>query len=118
MEKKTKICPYNAEKFIPKRNNQKFASRYNQITYNNNKNRELQKHVKEVNKKLLKNYRIIVELLEDKQEMVFNTQYLRGKGFSFNILTFFIEDGDKTIYGIYNFAFYKFDNNQTKIIRQ
>ena len=118
MEKKNKICPYNDEEFIAKRSNQKFASRYNQITYNNDKNRELQKHVKEMNKKLLKNYKIIIELLKNTQEMVLNTEYLKGKGFDFNLLTHIMKDGNTTIYGIYNYAFHKLNDGQIKIIKR
>ena len=69
--KKNRVCPYNGEEFEQKRTNQVYASRYNQIMFNNNKNRELQREIKEVNKKLLKNRRILSELLNDKKEKTF-----------------------------------------------
>jgi hypothetical protein len=117
MEKKNRICPYNAEYFMPKRDNQIFASRYNQIMFNNNKNRELQKPIKETNKKLLKNYRILYELLKEKKEKTFSADFLIGKGFSFHLLTNIFKEDNRTVYGIYNYAFYKLNNNEIKIIK-
>lgn len=118
MKKKNRLCPYNGEEFEQKRTNQVYATRYNQIMFNNNKNRELQKEVKEVNKKLLKNRRILYELLKDKQEKTFTAEYLRGKGFNFHLLTTIYNEDNRTIYGVYDFAFYKLNNNDIKIIRQ
>lgn len=118
MNKIKKKCPFSGENFIPKRNNQIYASAYNRITYNNIKNRKLQKIVKPINKRLLKNYKIIVELLEDKQELISNSEFLKGKGFDFSILTHIMKEGNTSIYGIYNYAFFKLDNNTIKIKKQ
>jgi len=118
MEEKYKICPYSNEKFIPRRNNQKYASAYNRVAFNNEKYRKFNKSIKEFNKKLLKNKRIMDELLQDKKELTVETAYMRGKGYSFEVLTHLMNEDNKTIYGIYNYAFFKLDDNTIKIIKQ
>ena len=69
MVKKIEIrkCLYSGEEFIPKRNNQVFASKKNRSNYHNEINNKLRNELKSANNQLLKNYKICIDLLGKKE---------------------------------------------------
>ena len=103
------------EEFTPKRISQKFATPDNRIAYYNLKANELRHKNSFVNKPLHINVRILNDLLKNKSEEVFHKQFLAGKGFSFTIHTHFIEEGDKTLFAIYQYVIIPMGNDLIKI---
>jgi hypothetical protein len=86
---KTKIDPLTGKEFIPKRSNQLFESPANRIKYNNQKAREFRNELDHINKPLVKNVKILNELLMNKTKITFHREFLKGKGFTFNVITHF-----------------------------
>lgn len=102
--KKEKIDPYDGTVFMPKRSNQLFASRENQIAYNNEKARKAKEPKKEIDKAIKKNRQICDELLKGKlNPIIFSKDYLLGKGFNFNFYTMSCWVDKKKSLGIYEF---------------
>lgn len=75
--------PYSGESFMPKRSNQKFANRKNQVAWNNKKAREKREAKKTVNNALDKNRNILIKLLGGKARVIKSKEFLHGAGFSF-----------------------------------
>ena len=76
--------PYTGEEFIPKRNNQKFASRANQIAFNNVKAQKRRTKEAPVLKALRMNRTILEKTLGSKREIIKSKDFLEGAGFNFN----------------------------------
>ena len=110
-----KIDPYSSESFKPKRYNQKFASRINQIAYNNVKARKLRERKKPIDNVLERNRKILLKILHKKDSSIKSYDFLLGSGFDFNFFNrSFSKNG--TIYQcVYNYAITKIDNNKYKI---
>lgn len=114
MVKKIEIrkCLYSGEEFIPKRNNQVFASKKNRSNYHNEINNKLRNELKFANNQLLKNYKICIDLLGKKRIITVHKEFLKGKGFDFKFFTNIAESNSKSViaYTIYNITFEKLDN--------
>lgn len=82
-----KIDPLTGKEFIPKRSNQIFENSLNRIKFNNQKARNFRIQHAYINKPLIKNLKILDELLRDKIKVTFYREFLKGKGFDFNVLT-------------------------------
>lgn len=106
------------ESFVPKRNNQKFASSKNRIKYNNNKANALRKSKSFVNKPLDINFKILQELMEENKEEVFHKQFLLGKGFNFFVHTHYENYKGKNFIAIYNFIMIPIENDNIRILRK
>lgn len=79
--------PYTDEEFKPKRSNQRFANSINRIRYNNNKANEIRKAKAYVDKPLSKNFTILKEIMRDKKRHSVHIEFLRGRGFKFEVFT-------------------------------
>jgi len=112
---KKRLCPYSNQEFIPKRSNQKFVSKEARINYHNDKNNAIRKRTAFINKPLMKNYKILCELMADKREGVYHSQFLIGKGFSFKVFTNLKKYKDGYAYAIFEFWFYKIDEFNFKV---
>lgn len=114
---KAAIDPYSNEEFTPKRKNQKFSSSLNRIRFNNEKAYRIRKSLDSINSALKRNYLILSQLYQEKNENIFSKEYLKGKGFSIGYCTHFKTfDGSK--YPVVYFYILKIiDNNQVKIIK-
>ena len=66
----TRKCLFSGEEFYPKRNNQVFASKQNRTTYHNNISNSLRNELKSTNNQLMKNYKIVKQLLSDKNSII------------------------------------------------
>ena len=73
------------EEFIPTRNNQKFACPENRIKYHNIKANEFRHSIAYFKKPLVKNIKILDEIMNGKKEIEIHKQFLLGKGYSFGI---------------------------------
>lgn len=105
------------EQFTPKRSTQKFANAKNRIAYHNLNATKLRQSVSFVNKPLHLNLRILNELMNDKEEAIFNKQFLLGKGFSFDIHTHVKEYNGVNRYAVYQYVIISLDNEQIKFIK-
>jgi len=100
-------CLYSGEEFSPKRSNQKFASAQNRINYHNSKMCTLRKSRSFVDTKLHRNYRILNELMDGKENLSFHKQFLLGKGYSFDVLTHFEDEESKRYKAVYEFLVFE-----------
>lgn len=109
----TRKCLHSGEEFIPKRNNQVFASKKNRINYHNAINNKLRNELKSTNNQLIVNYKICIELLDKNKSITVHREFLKGKGFDFRFFTNMVENKSKTAYtyAVYDFSFEKVDEN-------
>ena len=105
------------EEFVKRRNNQRFASRQNQIRYNNIKAQEKRNIKSYVDRPLDKNRTILQKLLEGKTEVTKSKDFLLGAGFNFNYFSFVKNLVGSEYTGIYEFGIAKQQNDQYHIIR-
>lgn len=80
--------PLTGEEFYPARYNQVFASRKNQVKYNNNKARKERSILIETNKRLESNRRILKQIIDGamkrgKSCVIADGEYLLDLGFEF-----------------------------------
>lgn len=99
-----KIDPLTGEKFMAKRSNQRFATKANQIRFNNQKAREKRKVKGTLDKILDKNRNILAKQLSDKEEISLSRDYLLGAGFNFGCHTHSIRRDEKVFWCVYEYA--------------
>jgi hypothetical protein len=109
--------PLTKESFYPKRSNQKFASRKNQVKYNNLKARKKRQAKKKFDQPLDKNRSILLGILGDKKEVIKSKDWLLALGYSLNIYTHSMTFNKTTIPCIYEFAIARIDIDKYKIFR-
>ena len=117
MEFIQKTDPLTGQPFIPTRSNQVFATDENRIRFNNEKARELRLKKSFVDKPLLKNIKILDELMNGKSEIEVHKQFLLGKGFTLTTFTHYSEYNGKPYPSVYEFSIISLGNEQFKIIR-
>lgn len=109
--------PLTGEEFIPKKETQRFAKPENRVKFNNQRASKLRKERSFIDKPLHQNHKILIELLNKKDELIVHEEYLLGKGYNFNIITHYdIRDGNYHSC-VYEFIIITLKNNQIKIIR-
>ena len=104
---KTRLCPYSKTLFEAKRQNQIYRSAFDRVSFNNEQNNLLRKKLSFINKQLLKNYKIADALIGDFTDVSVHKQFLRGKGFSFQMFTHVSQKEDDIVYGLYDISFMK-----------
>lgn len=109
--------PLTGEKFTPRRTNQKFASRENQVRHNNLKAAEKRKAKSVVDKILDNNRSILKKVLAKNTEIVRSKEYLLGAGFHFGCVTHTIRRDTLQWTCVYEYAFMSIGNNSFKIIK-
>jgi len=107
-----RICPYSGEEFYPKRNNQKFAQLKYRIAYHNEINNKERRARAFIEKKLHRNFKILLELMKEKTKGSFSKEFLKGKGFSFDVLTNYEMYEGINRHAIYNFIISPSKNNK------
>lgn len=120
MEENQRKDPVTGEIFIPKRINQRFAKRQNQIRYNNLKAARKRRAKASIDKPLDKNRTILSRLLGDKKEIIKSRDYLLGCGYNFSYFTHSVRLKDTTnalAVCIYEFCLLTLDNNNYKIFK-
>ena len=108
-----RTCLYSGEEFIPKRNNQVFANKYNRISFHNQINNKLRNELKQTNNQLMVNYKIGIELLSKEKTITIHREFLKGKGFDFRYFTNLTSNNEMkgTAYQVYDISFEKIDEN-------
>ena len=114
---KTAIDPLTGEEFIPKRSNQKFASRENQIRYNNLKAAEERKAKAKTRKILNDNRKALRKVLGSRDEIVRSLDYLKGAGLDLHYCTHTIKTQNLSWTCIDDYAYALIDTNTFKIIK-
>lgn len=114
---KSRLCPYSNIIFEAKRENQIYRSALDRISYHNEQNNYLRKKLSFINKQLLKNYKIADALLDNLPNVIVHKQFLRGKGFSFQMFTHVAENKDNIVYGLYDLTFQKINDEEYLINR-
>lgn len=112
-----RTCPLSNEEFLPTRNNQVFSSKENRIIFHNQQNNQIRKRLSYINKQLLLNLRILINVLDGKKETILHKQFLLGKGFSFSVFTHFTisKSSNNYCYCIYEVAYERIDEENYKI---
>lgn len=108
--------PYTNEEFEPKRSNQKFANSRNRISYHNKIASKIRKEKAFIDKPLNANFKILNEIMQDKEESRFHEEFLRGKGYDPKIYNSTCKAGNDTGYCVYNYILI-FKKPYVKIIR-
>lgn len=109
--------PYTGEVFYAKRTNQRFASRKNQVAYNNAKAKELRDQMTEIDNQIRKNWQIISEVLKDKPKAVKSKDFLLGCGYNFNFFNNQRVDNGLRYFGVYDFGLRRLENNSFELIK-
>jgi hypothetical protein len=79
----SRIDPHTGKYFVPKRNNQQFATRENQVAFNNIKARLIRDSHVEIDKKIKQNSKILENLLIDSDKVVKSKDFFEGVGYNF-----------------------------------
>jgi|SRR6185436_15446976 len=117
MEKNKLKDPQTGEVFVPKRSNQKFATRKNQIKFNNEKQKVIRKENYHVNRNLANNKKILKTLLGDAEDVVKSKDYLLGAGYQFAYFTHTLRTGAQLVYCNYQYCIFFTENNNIKIYK-
>lgn len=118
MEKNKRKDPLTDELFVPKMINQRFASRKNQIEYNNlvAKQKRLEKSI--YDKPLDRNRNVLKKVLASKEEVIKSKDFLLALEYNFTLSMYQVMiDKEKkiTAKGIYEYLIIALENNYYKI---
>ena len=109
--------PLTKESFYPKRSNQKFALRKNQVKYNNLKARKKRVAKKKFDQPLDRNRNILIGILGTNTSVIKHKEWLLALGYDFNIYTHSSRYEGKIIPCIYEFGIAQLDGEKFKIMR-
>lgn len=98
----SKTCLYSGETFSPKRRNQKFANSINRSNYHNEKAAFARHQKSFVEKKLIKNFKIVQDLLQNDNKLRISKNELLEMGFDLNYFTHMTTEDEQRAIGIYN----------------
>lgn len=98
-----RIDPYTGEEFTPKRHNQKFASRANQVAYNNTKARLVRTSIAKVNNALNNNRKVLERILGEKESVTVSSDFLLGAGFNFQYFSQSVRYQSQACQMVYNY---------------
>ena len=109
--------PYTQEEFWPKRSNQVYAKRQNQIDSNNNKAGQINKLKRPTQQILNSNYKILKRILGTQKSVVVTEEFLHGAQFDFCYFTATVpaDAGNGEIYLIFDYALLKLENKKYQI---
>ena len=111
-----KIDPFTSEDFTPKRHNQRFACRANQIAYNNKLAREKRELLRVPNTKLNTNRTVLKKLYESGIRKV-SKEFLRGAGLNFLYFTQNYNHEGKQFHAAYEYLIEVLDNQKFIIFK-
>lgn len=118
MRYKMKTDPYSGEKFVPKRYNQKFSCKKNQIAYNNYKAMKKRHEKAPFDKVLESNRKILSSILSNVQSKEVSRDYLLGAGFNFNLFNGSFHVNGVSYQTIYNYAITLLEGGMYKLIKR
>lgn len=109
--------PYTGEVFVPKRNNQHFATRKNQVAYNNAKARKIRKIHSDIDVQLKKNWQVLDDLLGLDEKITKSKDFLLGSGYDFRLFNSYQNHFGKAYYGVYNYGIRKVNETTYEIVK-
>lgn len=109
--------PYTFEEFTPRRRNQRFACALNRQNFHNNRANQIRSEMAFIQRPLFRNYRILIDLLDKKREIILHREFLLGKSYDLSKATHVTKIGGEIHYCVYNFILIPLANDQIKIIR-
>jgi hypothetical protein len=107
MHEITKTDPYSGEQFIPKRTNQIFANPENKSKFNNAKAKYYRDELNRINNALMKNFKVLNDLMKDQESITISYTELLKKGFDFTFFTHFTVEKESQYPTIYYFMMVK-----------
>jgi hypothetical protein len=105
------IDPFTSEEFTPKRHNQRFACRANQIAYNNMLARNKRELLRESHTKLNTNRSVLKKLFERGEKTV-SRDFLLGAGFDFLYYTQNYNHEGRQFHAAYEYLIEVLDNQK------
>jgi len=115
--KEKAIDPLTGEEFVPKRSNQKFASRENQIKYNNIKAAK-ERNAKALTENILNaNRKVLQRILGSKSEVIKSYDFMDGAGLNFGFNTHTMKIRDINWICVHDYAYALVNTNAFKIIK-
>lgn len=120
MENLQKKDPLTNELFTPKRTNQRFANRQNQIKFNNllAKKKRIAKAI--YDKPLDRNRNVLKKVLGDNKEIIKSKDFLSALDYNFNLSMYQVlleKEKNTTATGIYEYLIIPIENNKYKITK-
>ena len=109
--------PLTGEEFIPKRNNQRFASRKNQIRYNNDLALKRKDNKRDILHQLEKNWKVLRNTLGNDSTTECSVEFLRGAEIHFGYITHSIMRNGNRWNCVFNYAYLKKSKDCIKVIR-
>ena len=114
---KRKIDPYTGEIFYAKRKNQRFASRKNQIAFNNDKAKDIRDLMAKIDNHIRNNWNILIDIHKEEEFALRTKDYLLGRGYNFKFFHFETFIDGKRYFCIYNYGITMIDSGLYKIIK-
>ncbi|WP_024773010.1 hypothetical protein [Aquimarina macrocephali] len=105
------------EFFTPTRSDQRFATKENQIRYNNLKARQKRRAKAEIDRALDANRNILRKILNNKEEVIKTHDFLLGAGFNFGITTHKMNKEGKLWSCVYEYALLHLGDGRLKITK-
>lgn len=112
-----RIDPYSGETFSPKRTNQLFASRKNQVAYNNARAKSQRDQLTLIDNQIRKNWQILVNLLGESSLVKKSKDFLWGAGYDFKYFNNYREHEGKPYYGVYGIGIRNISETSFEIIK-
>lgn len=113
-----KTDPYSGERFTPTRYNQRFASRKNQIAFNNYRALKKRHEKAPFDRVLESNRRILSSILSKVTSRVVSRDFLLGAGFNFNFFNGSYQVDGTNYQTIYNYAITREEGAKFKIVKR
>jgi len=110
-----KVDPHTGEEFFTNKRNKKFASKSNQVAYNNELFAVKRESESLITERLHHNQTIIRIALNGTKSTTVTKEYLIARGFNFYSITHFKKKDNTTFYGIFEFTYSVINNEQFKI---
>lgn len=117
LKKQYSIDPYTKEEFTPKRSNQIFANRKNQVNFNNEKQKEMRRHKSPHSKTIDNNYKILIKILSKEKSIERSSDFLLGAGFDFKSYTSTFQEKGMIGFKIYDLWVIKIEQSKFKIYK-
>ena len=107
--------PLTKESFVPKRSNQKFSCRLNQIKYNNRKAKSKRLAKAPYDNVLDSNRNILIRIIGEEDDRIVSKDYLLGAGFVFGYFIKSMVQDNINYQCIYNYAITQLEDGKYKI---
>jgi len=109
--------PLTGKPFNRTKQTQRFATRENQIRYNNRLTTEQRRTLSPYLKILYRNRKILRGILGDKPQRVVTKDFLEGAGYAFRYQTHMLNQDNQQVFGIFEYGLTRLPSGQFRIFR-